>query len=156
MPISMGRPRMLPYLNQPPTKPGLCPGFLNYQFLFSRVRTMRKITKQIGDAYHAGSARRIDNTETDGQSVWLHGNRIIYRDSIGRSWFTLAGWPTPTTRERLQIVVRVHQSKHLQYWNNTELDSDRWYRVENDRLESSHSVSDIEQNILDASNQFGV
>ena len=37
---------------------------------------MRKITQKIANAFANGESLKIANTETDGRSVWLHGNEI--------------------------------------------------------------------------------
>lgn len=65
---------------------------------------MRKITQRIAKAFHAQEHLCIDNTLTDGKSVWLFGNKIIERRSDG-IYFSLAGWNTLTTRERINGVL---------------------------------------------------
>lgn len=65
---------------------------------------MRKITQRIAKAFHAQEHLRIDNTFTDGQSVWLFGNKIIERRPDG-TYFSLAGWNTLTTRERINGIL---------------------------------------------------
>lgn len=65
---------------------------------------MRKVTQKIADAFHNQQKLTVSNTTTDGQNVWLHGNKIIERRRDG-IWFTLAGWNTPTTRERVSGIL---------------------------------------------------
>jgi hypothetical protein len=65
---------------------------------------MRKITKKIANAFHNQQRLTVSNTTTDGSAVWLHGNKIIERRQDG-IWFTLAGWNTVTTRERLTGIL---------------------------------------------------
>ena len=66
----------------------------------------RQVTQAIADAWRDGVARKQGNTETDGQSVWLHGNKIVTRiRGTNEVWFSLAGWPTRTTRERINGIV---------------------------------------------------
>lgn len=67
---------------------------------------MRTITQQIADAFNVGEPLRIGNTYTDGQAVYLHGNKILSRESDGLYW-NLCGWNTATTRERLKPWVRI-------------------------------------------------
>lgn len=71
---------------------------------------MRKISQQIGQAFKLGQKLSVGNTVTDGTTVWLHGNAIVRRDEDGIIEFSLAGWPTPTTRERINGVLGVCQS----------------------------------------------
>ena len=65
---------------------------------------MRKVTQQIKEAFDAQKPRAVGNTMTDGQAVFLHGNKIIERRKYG-VYFTLAGWNTPTTRERINGIL---------------------------------------------------
>ena len=84
---------------------------------------MRKVTEQIKDAFFARQAKRVNNTFTDGNSVFLHGNEIIKRDKSGLILFTFAGWGSATTRERLKGIlnVDVYQKDHEQYYNGAEV-----------------------------------
>jgi hypothetical protein len=100
---------------------------------------MRKITSDIKTAFNNKTSKTIDNTETDGYSVWLHGNKIVKRVD-GCLWFTLAGWPTVTTRERIngiafQLSGGLYQRKNEQYatFENGQTDVlqiNQWYRVD--------------------------
>lgn len=66
---------------------------------------MRKITETISNAYKAGTPCRMSNTSTDGRSISLFGHMIARKTNHGTSTrFTLAGWNTPTTRERLKAA----------------------------------------------------
>ena len=71
---------------------------------------MRKITAKIAKAFLAGDSLKIKNTETDGQSVWLHGNEIARRTAFGLE-VSLAGWPTVTTRERVNGILYAAQTR---------------------------------------------
>ena len=53
---------------------------------------MRKVTEQIKQAFFNKQALKVNNTRTDGNSVWLHGNEIIKRDPSGVILFTFSGW----------------------------------------------------------------
>jgi len=66
---------------------------------------MRKISKQIAQAFNEGKTKTLGNTYTDGKSVYLHGNKIAWRSSGNGLELTLAGWPTVTTRERLNAIL---------------------------------------------------
>jgi len=61
---------------------------------------MRKVTEQVVGAFVRGESRTVGNTSTDGQRLWLHGNLIAAKHGEGYA-MTLAGWNTPTTRDRL-------------------------------------------------------
>ena len=72
----------------------------------------------------------MGNTTTDGQSLFLHGNMIARWINGSDLEVTNAGWPTTTTRERLNGLpnVSVHQAKGVQYLNGAERDGS-WKRV---------------------------
>ena len=62
---------------------------------------MRKVTKETVEAFLAGYSRTVGNTTTDGKTLFLHGNKIAEKMPDGSIHATLAGWGSPTTRERL-------------------------------------------------------
>ena len=55
---------------------------------------MRKRTQQIKEAFEQGTSKKVGNTRTDGQTVWLHGNAIVKHDPDGLVRWSLAGWNT--------------------------------------------------------------
>ena len=96
-------------------------GFLSERrkAFFSR----KKVSTTIADAWFRGEAKRLSNTETDGETIWLFGNAIAWWTGPDRFTITTAGYPTVTTKERLNALpgVQVHQHKGELY-----LDSKRW------------------------------
>ena len=92
---------------------------------------MRKVTEQIKEAFEQGKSKKVGNTETDGQTVWLHGNAIVKRDPSGLVLATLAGWNTPTTRERVNGItgLGIYQSNFVPMLNGSEIDSFDWIAV---------------------------
>lgn len=93
---------------------------------------MRAVTRQIQSAFRAHRSRTVGNTHTDGETVFLHGNKIIERRDDGSVWATLAGWSTPTTRERINGITkaRFSQKDFASYLNGEPCDPCAWYRVE--------------------------
>lgn len=87
---------------------------------------MRKITQRVIGAFLAGRSVRMQNSSTDGRRLFLHGNLIAKKTEDGKIAVTLAGWPTPTTRERLNGLpgVNVHQKDHEQYLNGKPWDGE--------------------------------
>jgi hypothetical protein len=67
---------------------------------------MRKITRQACEAFIARKRFSSGNTSTDGQSLYLHGNRIASRlNGSDTILISDAGWRTKTTRERLNGLL---------------------------------------------------
>ena len=76
---------------------------------------MRQITDRICRAFEQGRVLKIDNSETDGQNLWLFGNKIAqFRN--GEIWITDAGWSSKTTRERLNGLSGVQISQRAGSW----------------------------------------
>lgn len=90
---------------------------------------MRKVSKDVAAAFMLREKRSIGNTRTDGETLFLHGNAIAQWRADGL-YITLAGWPTVTTRDRLNAIdgVRVHADRGRQYLNGSRW-SGRWVRV---------------------------
>lgn len=82
---------------------------------------MRKVTREITAAFLAGEPRAISNTTTDGTAIYLHGNKIAWWSdrASGVVSVTLAGWPSSTTRQRLNGIpgISAWQGKGEQYIN---------------------------------------
>lgn len=68
---------------------------------------MRKITREIVRAFESRTPHRIDNSRTDGDSLWLFNNKIAAW-GIDGLWITNAGWQSNTTKERLNGLTGVH------------------------------------------------
>jgi len=78
---------------------------------------MRKIEKQTLEAIKANRDFKSGNTEVSGGVVYLHGNRIAWRDGnrLIMDTATLHRWPTVTTRSRLNALgFSVCQRNHEQ------------------------------------------
>jgi len=90
---------------------------------------MRKVTKQIKEAFEQGKSLKVGNTKTDGQTVWLHGNAIVKRDKFGTVEWSLAGWNSPTTRERVNGIANagVHQVNFEPVLNGQEINPFDWF-----------------------------
>ncbi len=76
----------------------------------------RKVEKEVHRAFWLGKSRKIRNYETDGEALYLHGNKIAWWTNEG-IMITLAGWPSVTTRSRLSHIpgnFGVYQTKHQQ------------------------------------------
>ena len=69
---------------------------------------MRKVTREVCNAFIEGRPKRVDNTETDGVTLRLHRNAIA-QWRIDGLWITTAGRDTRTTLERLKgLTLRCH------------------------------------------------
>lgn len=68
---------------------------------------MRKETAKIVNAFMAHKPAAAARTMTDGQAVYLHGHKIFWRDDNSPHCyhFTMCGWPTRTTRDRIDALL---------------------------------------------------
>jgi hypothetical protein len=93
---------------------------------------MRKITQDAARAFKQGKNFSRDNTRVEVKKdlrfaddnvtqLYLHGH-CIAEQTVNSLYISLCGWPTMTTRERLNglldtlnIQKRLYQEKHEQY-----------------------------------------
>ena len=94
----------------------------------------RQITDEIIRAFLNGENKKISNSEVKadckGVRMYLFGNLIAER--VGnRIRITMAGYPTNTTRERLNGIpgVSLRQEKGIQYLNGKEINVNEFYLV---------------------------
>ena len=89
----------------------------------------RKISKEIADAFLSGIKKSISNSRTDGDNLFLHGNKIAKIEK-GTLYVSTAGWGTPTTKERLNALPNVRVStKNYQLYLNGEKWDGSWKAV---------------------------
>ena len=91
---------------------------------------MRKVTMEIYKAFYLGIARSVGNTSTDGNAIYLHGNKIVERRNEREIWVSNAGWATVTTKDRLNAIagVSINQKRGQWYLNNEAWDGS-WTKV---------------------------
>ncbi len=101
---------------------------------------MKKITYNAAVALAHGREFKRDNTHVCVTNVRLHGNEIARRTPWGNLEFSLAGWPTRTTCERvnglleyggLTYKVRVRNGQaeivELESGKSRKLNDTAWY-----------------------------
>lgn len=88
---------------------------------------MRKETHKIVTAFIEGRVAKTTRTRTDGEAIYLHDNRIAWREG-NHIYATMCGWGSVTTRERLNGLCRAlglprgfYQAKHTQYYGEHEI-----------------------------------
>lgn len=87
----------------------------------------RKVTTEVCGAFLLGNRKSNSNTMTDGESLFLHGNKIAEHREDG-VYITTGGWNTVTTRERLNYFANVNVRKGQLYVNGKPWDGD-WIKV---------------------------
>ena len=91
---------------------------------------MRQITRDIVRAFESRNSLRIDNSRTDGQSLWLFNNRIADWRADGL-WITNSGWKSVTTKERLNGLtgISIQQVRGNWFLNGRAWDGE-WINVD--------------------------
>ena len=79
---------------------------------------MRQETQKIMSAFLRGKKASAARTNTDGHNVWLHGNKIAQRSEGDFVDFSLAGWPTVTTRDRVNGLLELSGSGYRVFQKN--------------------------------------
>lgn len=91
---------------------------------------MRHITKLAAEALRSRQNFSLDNTKVKvylgATRLYLHGN-LIAKNKAGDIRFSLAGYPTNVTKERLSPFVKVTTRKGKPYANGVEIDALGWY-----------------------------
>ena len=104
---------------------------------------MRKISQQAAAALIAGSTYHNSNTRVEDGVMYLHGNAIASYEPHGMRGvyaISLAGWPTVTTKDRLNTLLSAlgaswylrtikGQVYAVSRDGRVELDHDGWYKV---------------------------
>lgn len=92
---------------------------------------MRKESTTIARAFLDRRYAKGKRTVSLGSDLLLHGNRIAWHNPDGSISMTLAGWGTPTTRDRLNTLCWLlmgerpwHQARHVQRYNGTPIGVD--------------------------------
>jgi hypothetical protein len=90
---------------------------------------MRQTTEKVVNAFLNGKYLKVGNSYTDGQSFYLHNNKIAEHRSDGL-YISNAGWFSNTTKERLNGIpaVNISQKKYKWYLNGEEWDGN-WIRI---------------------------
>lgn len=68
---------------------------------------MRKESRKIAKAFYNRQPASAARTRTDGEVVRLHESIIAWRTLDGDIGFSLKGWPTVTTRDRINSILSV-------------------------------------------------
>lgn len=98
----------------------------------------RKAHRTIAEAFNSGKSMKLGNYTTDGKAIYLHGNKIVEKGPNGEINFTLAGWPTNTTRSSLRdfgINVSTKQGKqnYSHSGGTEEIESNKMYRAKDEQ-----------------------
>lgn len=90
---------------------------------------MRKVTEEIVNAFLKGKTKRISNSYTDGDRLYLHGN-CIAKKHINGLLISNAGWRSRTTRERLNAIPGVSiQQKNFEWYLNGKYWNGDWTHI---------------------------
>lgn len=89
----------------------------------------RKVTNSIISSFIAGDKLTVGNSTTDGKSLFLFGNKIAEKRKDGL-YITNAGWPSSTTKERLNGLpnVSICQKSSVWYLNGKVWDG-KWTKI---------------------------
>jgi hypothetical protein len=67
---------------------------------------MRKVSREVISAFLAGKSKKVGNTYSNGNCLYLHGNQIASNINGAISIFD-GGWSSNTTKERLNALLQL-------------------------------------------------
>ena len=67
---------------------------------------MRKVSREVISAFLAGKSKKVGNTYSNGNCLYLHGNQIASSINGAISIFD-GGWSSNTTKERLNALLQL-------------------------------------------------
>jgi len=67
---------------------------------------MRKISREVISAFLAGKSKKVGNTYSNGNCLYLHGNQIASSINGAIRIFD-GGWSSNTTKERLNALLQL-------------------------------------------------
>ena len=81
--------------------------------------SVHKNTQKLVEAWREGQVFREARTHTDGHTIWLHDHAIAWKTENDATHleveFTMAGYPTKTTREKLNGVLALLRMSIVQW-----------------------------------------
>jgi nicotinic acid mononucleotide adenylyltransferase len=98
---------------------------------------MSKTIEPVVKCFLEGKKKKISNTDTDGENLYLFENRIAWKEKITEEdyalWISTCNWNTRTTRDRLNMLpdvwVRTSKSQlYLYVGNRSERDVNKWIK----------------------------
>lgn len=103
---------------------------------------MRKISRQASYEFYNGGRFNKSNTKVMNGRMFLFGNCIAEYINDFVIAFTMAGYPTVTTRERLHTLgIPIRQVNGEQYVGEYPIDPNKWYRYTKEPIESITCIS---------------
>ena len=67
---------------------------------------MRKVSREVATAFLAGKSKKVGNTYSNGNCLYLHGNQIASNINGAIRIFD-GGWSSNTTKERLNALLQL-------------------------------------------------
>lgn len=111
------------------------------------LKESRKVSSDIGRAFLNKTSKKSKNSHTDGKSLYLHGHEIAKHGENGAVHGTMAGWPTKTTKDRLNAISndRFHTKKGKHYYGDKEIGERDWVQIkEAIRIMVEGAIKDLE------------
>lgn len=96
---------------------------------------MRGISKEAAEAFINGRNFKKSNTVVKDNVMYLFGNKIAWKEK-GFTFFSLCGWDTRTTCDRLSgLGIYITHRNSIPYYNGEPMFIDKVYIKENERRE---------------------
>lgn len=97
------------------------------------LKMANKISIMAASAFYNNQKFSLSNTYVNNNQMFLHGNKILWKDESGAICFSLCGWDTLTTCARLRAAgIAINHKKGKLFYNDIAISDCESYRINDD------------------------
>ena len=91
------------------------------------------ISTKAASAFYNNQKFSLSNTYVNNNQMFLHNNKILWKDESGAICFSLCGWDTLTTCARLRAAgLKINHKRGILYYNDIAISDCESYRINDD------------------------
>lgn len=91
------------------------------------------ISMKAASAFYNNQKFSLSNTYVNNNQMFLHNNKILWKDESGAICFSLCGWDTLTTCARLRAAgLKINHKRGQLYYDNISISDCESYKINDD------------------------
>ena len=91
------------------------------------------ISTKAASAFYNNQKFSLSNTYVNNNQMFLHNNKILWKDESGAICFSLCGWDTLTTCARLRAAgLKINHKRGTLYYDDIAISDCESYRINDD------------------------